>query len=90
MAEDKNALEELISALRQERDELRLKIHLAGMEGQEEYKRLSAKIDELTKQYEPVSDAMQDTAKNVFSALMLAADEMKNGFTRIRKQMTDS
>ena len=89
MSTDKSNLDELISALKQDRDELRLRIHLAGMEGKEEYARLSTKIDELTAQYEPVKDAVADTAGNVFSALMLAAGEMKTGFSRIRKGLMD-
>jgi hypothetical protein len=89
MTSDKSSLEELISALKQERDELRVRIHLAGMEGKEEYARLSTKIDELTAQYEPMKDALADTAGNVFSALMLAAGEMKTGFSRIRKELTE-
>ena len=89
MSEQKNALDELISSLKQERDELKLKAHLAGMEGKEEYDRLSGKIDELTEHYEPVKNAVQESADNVLSAFMLAAGEMKNGFHRIRKAISE-
>ena len=40
MSEERSGLETLISTLRQERDELSLKMHLAGMEAKEEYERL--------------------------------------------------
>ena len=89
MSTQRTALEELITSLKQERDELKLKIHLAGMEGKEEYERLSGKIDELTDQYEPVKDALQESASNVLSAFLLAAGEMKNGFHRVRKAITE-
>ena len=89
MSTQRTALEELITSLKQERDELKLKIHLAGMEGKEEYERLSGKIDELTDHYEPVKDAVQESASNVFSAFLLAAGEMKNGFRRVRKAITE-
>lgn len=89
MSTQRTALEELITSLKQERDELKLKIHLAGMEGKEEYERLSGKIDELTDQYEPVKDAVQESASNVFSAFLLAAGEMKNGFHRVRKAISE-
>ncbi len=84
-----DALEDLISSLEQERDELKLKMHLTGMETKDEYERLSGELDELLVKYKPVSDAVEESAGNVISALMLAADEMKNGFHRVRKSVTD-
>jgi hypothetical protein len=89
MTQKPNGIEELISCLQQERDELKLKMHLTGMETKEEYDRLSDKLDELLVQYKPVSNAVEESAKNVVSALVLAADEMKNGFHRVRKNITD-
>lgn len=88
MSEQKTTLESLISALKQERDELKLTVHLASMEAKDEYDRISGKIDELTKQYDPVKNAVEDSAGNVFAALMLAAGEMKNGLHQIRKSVT--
>ena len=89
MSGKRTSLEALISSLRQERDELRLKMHLAGMEAKEEYDRLSGKIDELIAEYEPVKSAVTETADNVFAAFMLAAGEMKHGFLRVRRAIAD-
>jgi len=89
MTQKPKGLEELISCLQQERDELKLKMHLTGMETKEEYDRLSDKLDELLVQYKPVSNAVEESTGNVVSALLLAADEMKNGFHRVRKSITD-
>ena len=88
--EDRGALESLISALKQERDALKVKMHLAGMEAKEEYERLSGKIDELSTQYDPVKQAVSDSADSVIAALSLAAGEMKNGFQRVRDAIRDS
>ena len=90
MSEQQNALEELIRGLKRERDELKLQIHLAGMEAKDDYDRISAKIDELTEQYEPVSDAVEETAGNIWSALGMAADELKVGYQRVRKAIEES
>ena len=90
MSEKKTALEELISSLQQERDELKLQMQLASMEANDEYNRISGKIDELTEQYEPVSDALEETAGNIWSALELAADELKAGYQRVRKTLDES
>ena len=89
-SEKKSALDTMISHLKKERDELQLQMHLAGMEARDEYDRLSGKFDELTAQYEPLQTAVSDTAENVYSALQLAAEEMMNGFKRVRNAMTES
>ena len=89
MSDQKNVLEEVISKLKQERDDLKVQMHLASMDAKDEYDRLSRKCDELTDQYEPVKDAVEDTADNVFSALGLVADELKIGFQRVRKAVSE-
>ncbi|TWU42668.1 hypothetical protein [Novipirellula artificiosorum] len=89
MSEQRTAVEELIRTLKRERDELALKMHLANMDAKDEYERLSSKLGELSDQYEPVSDAVEETAGNVFSALKLAAEEMKAGFHRVRKAISE-
>jgi chromosome segregation ATPase len=90
MSDQKSTLDRLVSEIKQQRDELRLKMHLAGMEAKDEYDRLSGRYDELSKQYEPVSEAVEDTAENLLSALSLAAGELKVGFQRVRKALSES
>ena len=89
MADEKSSLDKLVSELKQQRDELRLQMHLANMEARDEYERLSGKYDELSEQYEPVSNAVEETAGNLLSALSLAAGELKVGFQRVRKALSE-
>ena len=89
MSETRDALDEVICKLKQERDELKLKVHLASMDGKDDYDRISRKVDQLTDQYDPVKDAVEETAENVFSALGLVADELKAGFQRVRKSISE-
>lgn len=89
MSEQRNSLDEVISKLKQERDELQLQMHLASMDAKDEYERLSGKCDDLTDQYEPVKDAVEDTTENIFAALGMVADELKVGFQRVRKAITE-
>lgn len=84
---EKSNLEELISVLKQQRDELRVKMHLANMETKQEYDRLSDRINDLMAQYEPTKDAAAESAEKVFSALKLAGEEMLNGLQRIWKTL---
>ncbi len=86
MSEREN-VNQLISTLQQERDELGVKLHLAGKEAKQEYDRLAERIGELLQQYEPARHAVEETAENVFAALRLAAEEMKAGFDRVRKSI---
>lgn len=85
MSTERGALEELISKLKQERDELKVQIHLGSMEAKDEYERISDKVDKLTEHYEPLKGAVEESAEGVFSALGLVADELKVGFQRVRK-----
>lgn len=89
MSDSKSALDEAIGKLKQDRDELKLQIHLAGMEARDEYDRLTSKYDELTDQMQPLTSAMEETADNVWAALGLLADELKIGFQRVRKAITE-
>jgi uncharacterized protein YrzB (UPF0473 family) len=87
MSEDRDHLDALVSSLKQQRDELALQIHLGKAEAQDEWNKLTAKLDELTKDYDPIKDAMAETASNVLSALKLVAGEVQEGFERIRKSL---
>lgn len=87
MSEKRAALESAIEKLQQERDQLRLQLHLANMEAKDEYERLSGRVDALRSHYEPVTGAVGETAENVFAALGLAAEELWHGFGRVRKAL---
>lgn len=89
MSEMRSTVSDMIGKLKQERDELKLKMHLASMDAKDEYDRISNKVDQLTAQYEPMTDAAQETAENVFSALGLVADELKIGYQRVRQAISD-
>ncbi len=85
MLMDKTALEQLISSLKQQRDELALKIHLGKTEAKQEWERVEEKLRKLTAEYKPVVDAVEETGEGVVSALGLAAQEVKSGLERVRK-----
>jgi chromosome segregation ATPase len=89
MTDSKSSLDDLVSKLKQERDELRLQMHLAGMEAKEEYERISGKVDDLSDQYDPVKDAVEESASNLLTALGMVADELKHGFNRVRKSISE-
>jgi uncharacterized coiled-coil DUF342 family protein len=77
----------LIRELKEERDELKLKIHLGKMELQEEWQELDDKLDALNHRFDPLKDAVEETAEDVWDSLKLVASEIKDGFKRIRKSL---
>ena len=87
MSEEKNQIEETISALKQQRDELAVKIHLGSMEAQEEFEQAQAKLDKFTEEFEPLKDAVEESAGNVLSAFGLVGDELLSSVDRIRKSL---
>ena len=87
MSDDKNLVEETISALKQQRDELALKIHLGTMEAKEEFDAATEKLDKMTEDYQPLKDAVAESAGNVLTSLQLVGEEVLATFDRIRKSM---
>jgi hypothetical protein len=88
MLPDKQQVEETISALKQQRDELALKIHLGNMEAQADFEKATEKLQALTQDFEPLKTAVQDSAENVLAALGLVGDEVRSSFDRIRKSLS--
>lgn len=87
MSDDKSRLENVISALKQQRDELALQIHLGAAEAREEFDKAQAKLAELTADYEPLKDAVEESASNVLASLQLVGEEVLSSFSRIRKSL---
>ncbi len=78
-------LDELIEAIKRQRDELALKIHLGRADAKDEWEKLERKLAELNEQSKPFQGALGETARGLGSALELAAEELKKGYERIRK-----
>ena len=85
MKDERRRIEETIAALKKERDELALKIHLGKAEARQEWEALEKKLAELNARARPVGKAMGETAEGVGAGLELAAQEIKKGFDKIRK-----
>jgi len=92
-AENKNAepgkdtMTEWISTLKRQRDEIALQIHLAEMEARDEFEKARVKLDQLSKDYDPLKKAVSDSADNIWESLKVVAGEVKSSFDRIRKTL---
>lgn len=89
MSQDRDYVNEMISKLKQQRDELALQIHLGKEDLKDEWDNMQVKLDKLSDDFEPVKDAMEASAGNVFESLKLVAGEIKESFDRIKSAIVD-
>ena len=87
MTEDKSLIEEMVDRLKQERDELAVQIHLGKKEAQDEWESVQEKLSKLLADYEPVKDAVEESASSVFASLKLVAGEIGESFHRIKARL---
>ena len=80
-------IEELVERLKQERDELGVKLHLAKMEANEEWQELERKWSKLEAKVKQLGDAAAESTGDVRAAAELLGQEIKAGFKRIAKQL---
>jgi len=80
-------LEELIGTLKQQRDEIALKIHLATAEAKQEWGKLEDKFQQLNSDYEPLRTAAGESAQKVGASLRQVARELLDSYARIRKSL---
>ncbi len=85
--DSKTILGKLIEDLAQERDELRLRIHLGSLEAKEQLGKLDDQLFQLRQSFAPTKEAVGETAEDVWEALKLVGSEIKVGFDRIRKSL---
>ena len=80
-------LKKLVDDLKQQRDEINLKLHLAKAEVREEWDKLEPKLEEVKGKMDAVSEVAGQTAESVTAAAGLIADEIKQGYDRIKKAL---
>lgn len=78
---------ELLRGLKHERDELKLQMHLAKKEIQDELQTLDDRLDALNHRYQPLRQAVAESTDDVWESLKLVGDEIQAGFANIRKSL---
>ena len=76
--------DELIADLKQKRDELRVQMHLASKEVQEEWQELEAKMNDFASRAE-----LDKTGEGLGDAFRGLGQEIKQGYERIRDAIKD-
>ena len=80
-------LDELVEELKEERDELRVRIHLAKMEASDEWEELEEKYEKFESKAKAIGKATTDSAEDVGAAVKLLGKEIKDGFKHIAQQL---
>jgi SMC interacting uncharacterized protein involved in chromosome segregation len=80
-------IEEMVEQLKQERDELGVKLHLAKMEASDEWQELERKWSKLEAKIKQLGDAAAESTGDIRAAAELLGQEIKAGFKRIAKQL---
>lgn len=78
-------MDRLVRKLEQQRDELRVKMHLAKADARDEWNKLERQWEAMRPQVVQASSVVGDTARDVGSALKLALEELGRGYDRLRK-----
>jgi len=85
MVEKNPELSKLIDDLKRQRDEIRVRLHLAKGEVQEEWERLEVKWGHVRGKLDVIGREAGKAAEEVGAALRLAAEELRHGYERVRK-----
>ena len=81
----KENVQHFIEKLRQERDELKLQMHLAKAETLEEWEQLEKKWTHVQNKLSSAGDAAGDASKDVSAAAEILGAELKKGYQRIKR-----
>lgn len=86
-------IQELIASLEQDRDELRLKLHLASKDARDEFEALESRLDTLRMRLSHSSADARGTAAEVGEVVTETArklaDDVRDGYRKIREQLAD-
>ncbi len=78
-------IENMIEALKQRRDELRVQMHLASKEARDEWEELEEKMQDFTEKAR-----LRETSQGLGKALSQVGEELKSGYDRIRQALKDT
>lgn len=75
----------MLRDLRQERDELRVKVHLARMEANEEWQEIEQKLTKLESKAKELGGATAEAGKDIGAAAKLLGEEIRDGFKKLAR-----
>ena len=77
-------VDELFQTVETLRDELEVQMHLAKADTKDEWKKLERRYQEAKQRRGPVTEALDETAKGVWSGLEQSLEELRDGYRKLR------
>jgi len=81
------SIEDALEALTQQRDELRVKMHLAGMEVQDKWGELEEQWEQLIARKDQLEKELEPTAADARVAWLMLKDNIVEGYQIIRDRL---
>ena len=83
----KKEFDELTDALKQQRDEIEVQMHLAGMEAKEEWQKGEEQWGEFVDALGVITDDTKETTAELIHATKIIGDELKETYKRISERL---
>lgn len=80
-------IRELMENLKQQRDEISLKVHLAGMEAKEEWEKAEKNWDKFSAKANEIYDDTVETTEELIDAAKVIGDELNQAYQRIKHRL---
>lgn len=78
-------VKEALARIKEQRDELRVQLHLATMEAREEWQVLEQKWEMLQSRVRQLTDELQSSGGKIGGSLKDIANELETGYQKIRR-----
>jgi hypothetical protein len=85
----KHDFEKLLDKLQSERDEIKLKLHLASMEAKEEFNEAEKQWGQLKIKAAEIADDSVETSEEYIDKAKIVGEELKKAYNRIAKRLSD-
>ncbi|MEM1128279.1 MAG: hypothetical protein AAGI71_16650 [Bacteroidota bacterium] len=86
-----SGMDKILEGLKQERDELRLKLHLAKADAKDEWAKLEERWEQiegrLDEQADKLEDDLEDASERLEARLKEAADDLKTRYAQFRDRL---
>jgi hypothetical protein len=87
MADWRAKWQQVVTDLERQRDELRVRIHLARADTRDEWDRINLKLDQLRQRAQSAGSEAKGAMKDIGEAAERLAEEVRQGLDRVRKTL---
>ena len=85
MSDIKKRIDEMLDSLKQERDELKVKLSLAKLEVSDEWDEIQAKLVKLEAKAKELGGVTVEASNDIGAAAKLLGEEIRDGFKKIAR-----